>query len=100
LDGDGEAVLDRIRAVYRTFYEVREERERSASDHICSGCPLVGTLNLKVILHRGQAVRQTVGSNPELLGPAVNLAHLLLKNSIQPRLGYPAYVFLTEAAAA
>jgi hypothetical protein len=93
-------VLDRLRALYRTFYDVREERKRSASDHICTGCPLVGTLNLKVILHRGQAVRQTVGSHPELLGPAVNVAHRLLKNSIQSRLGYPAYVFVSEAAAA
>jgi hypothetical protein len=53
-----------------------------------------------MVLHRGQAVRQTVGSHPELLGPAVNVAHRLLKNSIQARLGYPAYLFATDAAAA
>jgi uncharacterized protein DUF2652 len=100
LDGQGDAVLDRLLAVYRAFYDVREERKRSATDHICTGCPVVGTLNLKMVLHRGQAVRQTVGSNPELLGPAVNVAHRLLKNSIRSRLGYPAYVFVTDAAAA
>jgi class 3 adenylate cyclase len=100
LDGQGEAVLDRLRAVYRSFYDVREERKTSASDHICTGCPVVGTLNLKVVLHRGQAVRQTVGSTVELLGPAVNVAHRLLKNSIQSLLGYPAYVFVSDAAAA
>ena len=61
---------------------------------------LVVAGDLKVVLHRGQAVRQTVGSAPELLGPAVNVAHRLLKNSIQSRLGYPAYVFVTDAAAA
>ena len=53
-----------------------------------------------MVLHRGQAVRQTVGSNPELLGPAVNVAHRLLKNSIKSRLGYRAYLFVTDAAAA
>lgn len=99
LDGQGEQVIDRLRAVYRAFQVVREER-KSASDHICTACPVVGTLNLKMVLHRGQAVRQSVGSNPELLGPAVNVAHRLLKNSIQSRLGYPAYVFVTDAAAA
>jgi hypothetical protein len=99
LDGRGEAVLDRIQALYRTFYEVREERKRSATDHVCTGCPVVGTLNLKVVLHRGQAVQQRVGANPELLGPAVNVAHRLLKNSIQSRLGYPAYVFVSDDAA-
>ena len=100
LDGDGQAVLDRLRAVYRAFSAVREDRVKSASDHICTGCPVVGTLNLKMVLHRGQAVRQTVGSNPELLGPAVNVVHRLLKNSIQSSLGYRAYVFVTDAAAA
>jgi class 3 adenylate cyclase len=100
LDGQGEAVLDRLWAVYRAFYLVREERKKSASDHLCAGCPVVGSLNLKMVLHRGQAVRQTVGSSPELLGPAVNVAHRLLKNSIQSRLGYRAYLFVTDAAAA
>jgi hypothetical protein len=99
LDGQGEAVLDRLRAVYRAFYVVRD-RATSASDHICTACPVVASLNLKMVLHRGHAVRQRVGSSPELLGPAVNLAHRLLKNSIQSRLGYRAYVFVTDAAAA
>ncbi len=99
LDGQGEAVLDRLRAVYRAF-SVARENGKSASDHICTACPVVGSLNLKMVLHRGQVVRQTVGSNPELLGPAVNVAHRLLKNSIQSRLGYRAYVFVTDAAAA
>ena len=99
LDGQGETVLDRLRAVWRAFDVVRE-RGKSASDHICTACPVVGSLNLKMVLHRGQAVRQTVGSHPELLGPAVNLAHRLLKNSVQSRLGYRAYLFVTDAAAA
>jgi hypothetical protein len=100
LDGHGDSVLDRLLAVWRTFYVVREDRKKSASDHLCTGCPVVGTLNLKMVLHRGQVVRQTVGSTAELLGPAVNVAHRLLKNSIQPRLGYPAYLFVSDAAAA
>lgn len=100
LDGDGEAVLDRLRAAYRAFSVVREDRRKSASDHVCTGCPVVGSLNLKMVLHRGQVVRQTVSSNPELLGPAVNVAHRLLKNSIQSKLGYRAYLFVTDAAAA
>lgn len=100
LDGQGNAVLDRLRAVYHAFAIVREDRVTSATDHICTGCPVVGTLNLKMVLHRGQAVRQTVGSSPELLGPAVNVAHRLLKNSIQSRLGYRAYLFVTDAAVA
>ena len=52
-----------------------------------------------MIVHRGQAVRQTVGSQTELLGPAVNVVHRLLKNGIRTRLGTRPYVFLTDAAA-
>ena len=100
LDGQGEAVLDRLRAVYHAFSVLREDRRKNASDHICTACPVVGNLNLKMVLHRGQTVRQTVGSHPELLGPAVNVAHRLLKNSIQSRLGYRAYLFVTDAATA
>jgi hypothetical protein len=100
LDGRGDVVLDRLRAVYRAFYVVREDRMKNATDHLCTACPVVGSLNLKIVLHRGQAVRQTVGSHPELLGPAVNIAHRLLKNSIQSLLGYRAYVFVTDTAAA
>jgi class 3 adenylate cyclase len=99
LDHEGQAVLARLRAVYRAFDVVREERKQSATDHICTGCPVVGSLDLKMVLHRGPAVRQVVGSNAELLGPAVNVAHRLLKNSIQSRLGYHPYVFVTDAAA-
>ena len=100
LDGQGEAVLDRLRAAYRAFSVVREDRRENAADHICTACPVVASLDLKMVLHRGQAVRQTVGSNPELLGPAVNLVHRLLKNSIRSHFGYRAYLFVTDAAAA
>jgi hypothetical protein len=100
LDTQGQAVLDRLRAAYRDFAVVREDRKANASDHICTACPVVSTLDLKMVLHRGPAVRQTVGSSSELLGPAVNVAHRLLKNTIQSRLGGHPYLFVTDAAAA
>lgn len=98
LDGRGEAVLRQLRAAYQAFRD-RRETARSARDHVCSACPVVGTLDLKMVLHRGQAVRQTFASRTELLGPAVNVAHRLLKNTIQARFGYRPYLFITDAAA-
>ena len=56
-------------------------------------------LDLKVILHRGPAVRQPVGSGSDLLGPAVTLAHRLLKNTVRDRIGARPYIFVTDAAA-
>jgi hypothetical protein len=44
-------------------------------------------------------VRQTVGSGSDLLGPAVTLAHRLLKNTIRERIGVRPYLFLSDAAA-
>lgn len=99
LDGRGTEVLGRLMKLYQAFRARREQQARSARDHVCTACPVVGSLDLKMVLHRGQAVRQSVGSQTELLGPAVNVVHRLLKNSVQARLGYRPYVFLTDAAA-
>ena len=99
LDGRGESVLTRLRAVHRAFHARRLEA-REAGKHECTACPLVSNLDLKMVLHRGHAVRQGVGSRTELLGPDVNVAHRLLKNTIQARIGYRPYLFLTDAAAA
>jgi hypothetical protein len=59
----------------------------------------VAHLDLKVILHRGHSVRQSVGVSSDLLGPAVTVAHRLLKNTIRDEIGYRPYLFLTEPAA-
>jgi class 3 adenylate cyclase len=99
LDGQGGSLLGRLQEVYTAFRATREEQARFASDHVCAACPVVASLDLKMILHRGGAVRQTVGAQTEILGPAVNVAHRLLKNDIQARLGHGPYVFLTDAAA-
>ena len=98
LDGRGDAVLARLNRVYRAF-RARREQARAARDHVCTACPVVASLDLKMVLHRGQAVRHTIASQTDVLGPAVNVVHRLLKNGIQARLGYRPYLFLTDAAA-
>ena len=40
-----------------------------------------------------------VGSSSDMLGPAVTVAHRLLKNTIRARIGSRPYLFLTDAAA-
>lgn len=99
LDGDGQRVLGIIAATYRAFVDART-RAIPANDHICTACPAVAHLDLKVILHRGHTVRQSVGLGSDLLGPAVTVAHRLLKNTIRDEIGYRPYLFLTEPAAA
>jgi len=99
LDGRGNSVLSQLQTVYEAF-RARRAEARHAKDHLCTACPVVGSLELKMVLHRGQVVRQTVGSQSELLGPAVNVAHRLLKNTVQSRIGYRPYLFLTDSATA
>ena len=98
LDGQGERVIETIRETYRSFIDART-RAIPAHDHICIACPAVAHLDLKVVLHRGQAVRQSVGSGSDLLGPAVTVAHRLLKNTVRDRIGARPYIFMTDAAA-
>jgi hypothetical protein len=98
LDGQGVLVLEKLRSMYRAFIDGRT-RAIPASDHMCTACPAVAHLDLKVVLHRGFAVRQAVGSGSDLLGPAVTLAHRLLKNTIRSRIGNRPYLFMTDAAA-
>ena len=98
LDGQGDRVLETLRATYRAFTDGRT-RALPATDHLCTACPAVAHLDLKVVLHRGHAVRQAVGSGSDLLGPAVTIAHRLLKNTVRERIGFRPYLFLTDAAA-
>lgn len=98
LDGQGDRVLDDLGTMYRAFVESRT-RAIPASDHVCLACPAVAHLDLKVVVHRGPAVHQAVGAGSDLLGPAVTIAHRLLKNTIRSRIGTRPYLFLTDAAA-
>ena len=98
LDGQGDRVLETIHGTYRAFIGART-RAIPANDHICIACPAVAHLDLKVVLHRGPAVRQSVGSGSDLLGPAVTVAHRLLKNTVRDRIGVRPYLFMTDAAA-
>ena len=98
LDGQGQEVLDTIAGTYRAFLDARTDAI-PANDHVCVACPAVAHLDLKVIVHRGHTVRQSVGASSDLLGPAVTIAHRLLKNTIRDEIGYRPYLFLTEPAA-
>ncbi len=98
LDGHGDRVIEDLGSMYRGFVD-RRTAAIPAHDHVCTACPAVAHLDLKVILHRGPAVRQAVGSGSDLLGPAVNVAHRLLKNTIRTQVGNRPYLFLTDAAA-
>jgi hypothetical protein len=54
----------------------------------------VPNLDLKLVVHHGRFVRQTVGGRSHVAGPDVILVHRLLKNPV----GGSAYLLLTAPA--
>jgi class 3 adenylate cyclase len=99
LDGRGPAVVARLGELYRQFTSRRDVMALTATDDKCTACFAVASLDLKIVIHRGFAVRQPIGGAADLVGPAVNMAHRLLKNTVRDRIGSRPYLLLTEAAA-
>jgi hypothetical protein len=99
LDGRGAAVVDRLGVIYRQFTSRRDVMAVTATDDKCTACFAVASLDLKIVIHRGFAVRQPIGGAADLVGPAVSMAHRLLKNTVRDRIGPRPYLLLTEAAA-
>ena len=66
----------------------------------CNACRRIPDLDLKVLIHFGEYLRQDVGGIAELLGSDVNLAHRLLKNHISEATGWRAYLLFTEQSVA
>jgi len=98
LQGEG-GVVGTIRSSYGAFRE-RIDEAMVVHKHDCQACVILPSLELKFILHHGNFVIQSIAGRARLLGPAVNLAHRLLKNSVTEATGRRAYVLVTEAAAA
>jgi hypothetical protein len=99
VDGHGTEIIEALGAIYRTFSARRDQMAVTATDDKCTACFAVTGLDLKAVIHRGLAVRQAIGGVADLVGPAVNIAHRLLKNTVRARIGSRPYVLLTQPAA-
>ena len=99
LDGRGESLSRQFGDLYRAFLARRDVLAVTARDDKCTACFAVANLDLKAVVHRGLAVRQTMGGSADLVGPAVNVAHRLLKNTVRARIGARPYLLLSQPAA-
>lgn len=98
-DGRGAALVAMLRDAYRRFTESRTNADPARNAHECTACALVGTLDLKMVLHEGPYVSQAVHGQTELLGPAVNVVHRMLKSAVAEQVGHRHYLFVTDQAA-
>jgi hypothetical protein len=99
LKSDGDAALEAIRSAYGGFKGRIDEAMTYHQKHECDACSILPTLDLKFLLHHGPLVVQRIAGRERLLGPAVNLTHRLLKNSVSERTGRRGYLFTTDDAA-
>jgi Protein of unknown function (DUF2652) len=95
----GETALQTIRSAYGGFRGRIDEAMAHHQKHECDACSILPTLDLKFLLHHGQLVVQRIAGRERLLGPAVNLTHRLLKNSVSEQTGRRGYLFTTDEAA-
>jgi hypothetical protein len=96
---DGAIALQVIRSAHGGFRERIDEAMVLHHKHDCQACNILPTLDLKFLLHHGPFVVQRIAGRERLLGPAVNLTHRLLKNSITQQTGRRGYLFATDEAA-
>lgn len=93
----GADVIGTIGSTYASYHARIEEQQRMQS-HECSACVLLTSLELKFIVHAGTFVEQQLTTRTHVAGPAVILAHRLLKNSVTQETGLRGYALLTDAA--
>jgi len=84
-------VMLQVRRFFDAFYE-REARMTEFNMCNCEGCLQMGRLDLKAILHHGEAAIKKVRRFEELAGEEVILVHRLLKNSVPKK----EYILMTE----
>jgi len=95
---DAPTLLRIVGSTYRAFRE-RIDEAMVLQRHECQACITLPSLELKFVAHHGTLVVQPIAGRDRLLGPTVNVAHRLLKNSITERTGRRAYLFVTDEAA-
>ena len=93
---DGSMLLDTIERCYFGFRRRRRD-VRQATSCPCNACSRIPDLDLKFVVHHGEAIVQKVAGRQELLGSDVIVVHRLLKNEVVEQLGMSAYALISQA---
>jgi uncharacterized protein YndB with AHSA1/START domain len=92
---DGSMLLDTIERCYFGFRRRRRD-VRQATSCECNACVRIPDLDLKFVVHHGDAIPQKVAGRQELIGSDVVLVHRLLKNNVVESLGITAYALISQ----
>jgi hypothetical protein len=92
---DGSMLLDTIERCYFGFRRRRRD-VRQATACECTACVRIPDLDLKFVVHHGEAIFQKVAGRQELLGSDVIVVHRLLNNDVVEKLGTNAYALISQ----
>jgi uncharacterized protein YndB with AHSA1/START domain len=94
----GQTMIEMIEGIYFAFAR-QLDLMRYATTCRCNACANMSSLDLKLFVHYGQCITQSLGDKEELIGPDVILIHRMLKNGVVEKTGIRAYALFTMAAA-
>ena len=93
----GTMLLDALDSCYFGFRRrLRDVTQATTCE--CNACVLIPRLDLKFVVHAGQAIRQSSFGMLDLIGSDVVTVHRLLKNHVAEEHGWRGYALLTDAA--
>jgi hypothetical protein len=93
----GQTFVEMIESIYIAFRRAIEQMVLNSTCD-CNACANLGALDLKFIIHHGEFLIQNIGTNRELVGSDVIVAHRLAKNTVTATTGVRAYAVYTTAA--
>lgn len=91
----GDLIIEIIEASYYAFRDRKSTLQRLRTCN-CKACEMAPLLDLKFIVHYGEYIMNNVSGKKKPLGTSVNVAHRLLKNSINEQTGWKAYMLFTK----
>lgn len=92
-----QSLFEAMEAIY---FDFRRQLERMIFNTTCTcrACANMPDLDLKLFLHHGEYIEQTIGSAAELQGADVILANRLMKNRVEEKTGLNGYGLISQAA--
>jgi uncharacterized protein YndB with AHSA1/START domain len=92
---DGSFLQDAIESAYFAFRKRLRNIDQATSCE-CKACHGMQQLDLKLVAHYGEFIKQRIAGRDELAGREVIVVHRFLKNTVKERLGDHAYVLYSD----
>jgi len=94
---EAQSFIESIERLYFVFADTRRQMIQNTTCQ-CRACQNIPRLDLKMVVHYGEYVIQTLGDREELLGADVIVLHRMLKNNVIEKTGIESYAMFSDAA--